>query len=242
MDPFTLLAQVLNFLILVLLLRRFLFKPLMGVMDERERLFVQRREEAETRTRQAEELLDRARRQEEERERHQDLLQAQAESRAAEVLRHLLEEARAEVMARREQWLRAEGLEREASLQALRPRLAAAVGSVCRQALHDLAGQDLEDQMALCLAARLAHDPTFPASGPLLVQSSRPLGGPARHALGRIGESACLEFRTEEDQPPGIRIRSEGWEIEWTLDSYLEALEERIREVLEEETRVALPP
>ena len=38
MDPFTLLAQVLNFLILVLLLRRFLFKPLMGVMDERERL------------------------------------------------------------------------------------------------------------------------------------------------------------------------------------------------------------
>ncbi len=242
MDLFTLLAQVFNFLVLVLVLRRFLFKPLLAVMDERERRFVQRREEAEARTRQAEELLGRARQQEEEHERNRALLQAQAESQAAETLHHLLEEARAEVMARREQWLRAEGLEREASLQALRPRLMDAVGSVCRQALQDLAGQDLEEQMALRLTARLAEDSTFPSSGSILITSSRPLGESARQALGQIREKALLEFRTEEDPSPGIRVRSGGWEVEWTLDSYLEALGERIRELLEEETRGTLPP
>jgi len=241
-DLFTLLAQVFNFLVLVLVLRRFLFKPLLGVMDERESRFVQRREEAEARTRQAQELLLRARQEDEELARNRDRLRAQAESQAAEALHRLLDEARAQVVARREEWVRAEGLEREASLQALRPRLASAVGVVCRQALQDLAGQDLEEQMALRLAARLAGDPTFPSSSSVLITSSRPLGERARQALGQAARTALLEFQTDENQSPGLRVYSGGWDIEWTLDSYLEALEERIRELLVEEMRVPPPP
>ncbi len=242
MDAFTLLAQVFNFLVLVVLLRRLLFRPLLRVMDERERRFVQRHQEAEAGIRQAEELLARARAEQEEFEKTRSLLRSQAEAEAAEQRRHLLEEARAEVASRREEWLRTEALEREATLRALRPRLASALGSLCRRALRDLADQDLEERMARRLAERLAGNPPLPSSAPVRIATSCPLGEAGRQALARALGTDRLEFVTREEALPGVRVRSGGWEVEWTLDSYLDRLEERILKVLEEKRDVPPSP
>jgi F-type H+-transporting ATPase subunit b len=46
---FTVTAQIFNFLVLVYLLKRFLYKPIVRAMDERERRIASRLEEAEKR-------------------------------------------------------------------------------------------------------------------------------------------------------------------------------------------------
>ncbi len=47
-DWFTLIAQVINFLILVWLLRRFLYKPILKAVDEREKKIASQLKDAET--------------------------------------------------------------------------------------------------------------------------------------------------------------------------------------------------
>ena len=54
-DYFTTLAQMVNFLILVLLLKHFLYAPVLKLMDERERVITSRLEEVEEKKRAAEE-------------------------------------------------------------------------------------------------------------------------------------------------------------------------------------------
>ena len=46
-DYFTIIAQIINFLILVFLLRHFLYRPVITAMDEREQKMVSRLKDAE---------------------------------------------------------------------------------------------------------------------------------------------------------------------------------------------------
>ena len=54
-DWFTVVAQIVNFLILVWLLKKFLYGPIIRAMDDRERRIASRLEEANARERQAQE-------------------------------------------------------------------------------------------------------------------------------------------------------------------------------------------
>jgi len=54
-DWFTVVAQIVNFLILVGLLKKFLYGPIIRAMDDRERRIASRLEEANARERQAQE-------------------------------------------------------------------------------------------------------------------------------------------------------------------------------------------
>ena len=228
MDPFTLAAQVLNFLLLVLLLRRYLYLPLLEVMDERERRAAEQAREAADRLAEAEGLAARARAEGERLEATRLELLAGAEAEAAARRRILLDEARREVAARQEEWL--EDLEgrREAAMVELRPRVAAALVALCRRALLDLAGEELEDRMAARLAERLAAPGALREGGPYRVGSSRPLGTAARAALERVLGPAPVEFSAPEPGYLGVRVAAGGWEMGWTLDSYLETLQERV--------------
>ncbi len=241
MDTFTLVAQAVNFLVLVLLLRRFLFGPLRRIMDEREQRFAQRRQQADEQLTAARQLQEEARLRGEQVDRTRGELLAQAQVQADEHLRALLDQARREVAERKEAWLQEERRDRAAVLDALRPRLAALVGAVCRQALRDLADQDLEERMALNLARRLAEERQLPTSGSLRVLTSRALAPRARTALEQTLAPAALEFMVVPEDPPGVRVDAGGWELEWTLDSYLGSLQERVVHLLEEAGRAAPP-
>lgn len=226
MDAFTLAAQVLNFLVLVALLRRWLYGPIMRVMAERERRLERLRADGEAALAEARRLQDEALAEAHRLQEAREDLLAQAEREAAEHRQRLLEAARREVAERERAWR--EDLQRseEATLRELRPRLAAVVEAACRRALEDLAGTDLEDRMALRLAERLPP-------GPIEVTSSRPLGdaAEARLAQGRT----VLRF-TVRPGPPGVIARIAGEEFSWSLDTYLDALEAQI---VQEERRLA---
>ncbi len=57
-DYFTIIAQIINFLILVFLLRHFLYGPLLRSMDEREQKISTRLKEAEQQMKEAEQETD----------------------------------------------------------------------------------------------------------------------------------------------------------------------------------------
>ncbi len=105
-DYFTIFAQIINFLILVFLLRHFLYGPVTKLMEEREQKIVSRLQEVEKKKREAEQELESYRKMSQELSNKREEMLAEA-AREAQVLEaDLMKKAREEVSASSANWYR----------------------------------------------------------------------------------------------------------------------------------------
>src|ERR1700685_1511369 len=93
-DWFTVGAQAVNFLILVWLLKRFLYKPILDAIDQREKGIAGHLAEAEAKTSEAEQDRDDLQRKNETFDRQRDSLMQKAADEAGAERKRLLDEAR----------------------------------------------------------------------------------------------------------------------------------------------------
>ena len=251
-DWFTFSAQVVNFLILLALLRRFLYRPLLGVMERRQREIEERLEEGrrmqdEARQR-ADELERRHAELEERREDELRRIEEEVEERRAELMR----EVRRQVEERRRSWSEALEREREAFLHELAERTARQAVAIARSALAELAGADLEraavarfvdtleglgdaERAELARAAERAEDDPRVESAFELPDAERRR---VRRALdGVVPEGRTLRFARSESIAFGVELTVGGLELGWSLERYLGDLEERVTGLIREEAR-----
>jgi F-type H+-transporting ATPase subunit b len=240
-DPFTLGVQIVNFLILVWILRRVLYGPITRAMAAREARI---REEMEV----ARRLRDEA---DAAGQRYRELMATfesertarQADARAElETWRQAhMQEARQEVEGLRQRWQQALEHEQEAFYADLRRRVGHEVLAVARRALHDLADSDLEARVIdgfLARLGRLAPDDRAQLEaaagrdgGEVIVRTAYPLAEPDEARL-RAGIAAALgaqiapRFAQAPDLVSGVELRAGGIKVTWALGDYLESLEE----------------
>ncbi|PKO94271.1 MAG: F0F1 ATP synthase subunit B [Betaproteobacteria bacterium HGW-Betaproteobacteria-10] len=251
-DWFTVGAQVLNFLILVWLLKRFLYHPILTAIDAREERI-------------AAELADAAAKKAEasrERQEFQDKSAAFDKEKAA-----LFSEATAAANAERQRLLdaarqdaaalntkRQENLQREAQglRQEISRRTRQEVFAIARKALKDLAGASLEERMVEVFIGRLqalsgAEKQTLQsvlqaAAKPLIVRTRFDLPIAQQAACqaaitALLGETTEIRFATATDLVSGIELSSDGQKVAWSLADYLDALESSVGELLQERAR-----
>lgn len=241
------LAQVVNFLLLAWLLKRFLYGPIVRVMDERQARVTAGLREAEEREATADE-----RQAEFERKR------AELDASTAEILRRAREDAeaeaqrihetaRAEAEEARVRWQ--ESLKREQSdvLGTIRRRLATDAGRIASAALRDLADEDLQRKTVRLLADKIAELPVHEASvlgdeareeGALVVRSGvepdEEMRDLLRKALGaKLGELPTLEWVHDDRLGFGVRLETTGREIGWSTADYVEGVTEQLMEALD---------
>jgi F-type H+-transporting ATPase subunit b len=185
---FTFFAQIVNFLILLVLLRLFLYGPILQVMNKRE-------EEIAARFREADELADQAqseaealREQREVLDRNRDELIREATEMAERRRVELLENARAEVDEVQKSWYSAIEDEKERFLQDLRARMGETVCRVAHDALADLANSELEEAIAEEFLDKLRE---------------RPIDGAGDEAVTETDTVAVV--RSAFDLPPKVR-------------------------------------
>ncbi|MEX0431495.1 F0F1 ATP synthase subunit delta [Spiribacter insolitus] len=246
-DWVTVAAQVVNFLILVFLLKRFLYNPVIQVMDRREQRISDRLERARSREEEAESLA-------EDYEQAQQALaaerdrQLEAARQEAETTRQrLIDEARSEVAARRQQWREALSLEQERVEHALHRQVVESVTDIARQVLDDLAGESLEDRILERFIARLEADgdvsqddlaSLLDEKGSLLVRSRFEIGEAARTRLSealenRLGRAPELRVETDDSLICGIALEGQGQRIGWSIDGYLDRVDRQLGNLLE---------
>lgn len=255
-DWFTVGAQVLNFLVLVWLLKRFLYKPILNALDAREKRIAGEIADAAMRRSEAEEERDGFRRRNGDLDRRRDELMGRAKEDAEACRQRLLGEARqaADELRIRMQ----EALERDhRTLEGeLAVRVREEVFAIAGRTLGDLAGVGLEERMIEVfvhrlrsldaearegLAAALGSD-----SGPVLVRSAFvvPPGGRTaiREALGGI-LPAGFEVRWEVEPATisGVEIKAGGRKIAWSIADHLASMERCVGELLDEQGRSAAP-
>jgi len=254
LDLFTFLAQVVNFVVLVVLLRIFLYKPVIRTMDERERRIASRLEDAEEKQRRAEEEAGSYRQKQREIEEKRGEILSEARQEAADRKSELLDEARREVEESREKWSRALERQREGFLSRLRVKVGQETYRIARKALRDLADEELETRIVAVFSRRLDEldgerrrelSEAIGDGGRVRIRSAFTLENEDRARLEeKIGAlvDGQLSFDYEESGEliSGIELRAGDERVSFSLESYLEELEERMRRAVEVESEKKL--
>ena len=251
-DWFVFFAQIVNFLILVYLLKRFLYGRIIKAMDGREAKIAQRLEEAEGLRKEAE--TSAALYEEKNRtlaEKQEELLNQMVQ--AAEVRRkELIDKARQDVDATRERWHETVLREKESFLQDLRQRVGKQIYAITRRTLSDMADAELEDRIVKVFLKRIEtlneteqemlKDAVSQASQGIIIQSAFPvtedLRRMIRDALSRyVSELPAIQYETTGDVLSGVELRAHGHKLAWSLGDYLETMEEGFAHALMEEAK-----
>lgn len=247
-DLFTLAAQIVNFVILILLLKHFLYDRIIRVMDSRQQRIADRLEEAQNKKDRADEEMRQYRAKKEDIDGKRDEILAEAREEADRRREEMVEEARREVDDLKKRWTSAIERDRDSFLRHLRQTAAKRFHTMAGRALSELAESELEDQMAAVFTEKV-RDLESEDRSRVLEAIEKEGGGPTVRTSFGLSEgrredlTAAIKdilrediqpgFKTDEDLICGIELEAGGVKVSWSLDTYLDELEERVSEILE---------
>jgi len=247
-DWFTIGAQALNFLILVWLLKRFLYKPILHAIDAREKRIAAELADADAKKAEAKKERDEFQHKNEEFDQQRAALWTQATDEAKSERQRLLGEARQAAdafSAKRQETLRNDAHNLN---QAIRGRTQQEVFSIARKALTDLATTSLEERLGEVFTRRLRTMDAQAKTGlaealksaePALVRSAFDLPAEQRATIqNALNETFSAEihvrFETAPDLISGIELASNGQKVAWSIADYLASLEKGVSELLKQ--------
>jgi len=251
-DWFTVGAQVLNFAILVWLMKRFLYKPIIHAIDVREKRIAKELADADAKKADAQKKSDEFQHKNEEFDQQRASLFSKATEEAQAERQRLLDEARKTAVAL--SLKRLETLRNDAHNlnQAISRRTQQEVFAIARKALTDLATTSLEERMGEVFTRRLREmdgkvkeglaDALKTASDPAIVRSAFDLPAEQRmaiqNALNEIFSAEIhVRFETAPDLISGIELTMNGQKVAWSIADYLASMEKGVDELLKEKDK-----
>lgn len=246
-DWFTVAAQALNFLILVWLMKRFLYQPILRAIDTREKKIAAELADAAAQKTAARKEIDDFQHKNSEFDQQRAAMLTKATDEAQAERMRLLAEARSEADTLAAK--RRESLVNDAKHlnQAIARKTQDEVFAIARRVLADLSGSELEIQMAGVFIRRLRalddatkvrlEEPLKSAKVPALIRSAFDLSGETRAAIQTaINETFSadihLSFETAPDLVSGIELTADGQKVAWSIADYLKSLETDVSELL----------
>lgn len=238
-DWLTVMAQIVNFLVLVWLLKHFLYQPVVNAMARREDRITARLREAEAREREAQAESRRYRENTEAFERARAQKLNEAREAADEEKRHLLNAARHEIDVRRDTWRADLQREQEDFSRALKREFAEMVVTISRRVLAGLADVTLERQIVAAFLHRLdalstqERAPFTRSSETLRLLSTFDLDTETRKRLREaLRTTAEIEYVRDPELVCGIALVAAGHKLEWNVMDYLNGLDEQVDALL----------
>jgi len=246
-DWFTVAAQTLNFIILVWLLKRFLYKPILNAIDAREKRIAAELADADARKAEALSEREAFHKKNEQFDHNHAAMMSKVTDEANAERQRLLDDARkaADALSAKRQ----ETLLSDAKVlhQSIRQRTQKEVFAVARKALVDLAAVDLEERMVDVFVQRLQTMESqqkeelmqvFEASDePMLIRSAFELPNERRTVIESLlrkilSRDVQVQYETVPDLISGVELSVNGHKIAWSLADYLGALEKDVDSLL----------
>ncbi|MEO8126083.1 MAG: F0F1 ATP synthase subunit delta [Bryobacteraceae bacterium] len=248
-DWFTVGAQALNFLVLVWLMKRYLYKPIRHAIDDREKRIAAELADAAAKKVEAQKEHDEFLHKNTEFDQQRAALLSKATDEAQAERQRLLDEARsaaAALSAKRQESLRNEG---RTLHETIRRRTQQEVFAIARKALKDLATTSLEERLGEVFTRRLGEmdgkvkeslgTALKTAPDPAVVRSTFDLPAEQRAAIqNALNETFSAEirirFETAAELIGGIELTTNGQKVAWSIADYLTSMEKGVDELLKE--------
>ncbi len=256
-DWFTVAAQVLNFAVLVWLMKRFLYRPILDAIDAREKRIAAALADADAKKAEAQQERDAFQHKSDAFDRQRASLLGQATKDAQAERQRLLAEARQAadaLSARRQEALRGDA---QRLNQALVRRTQQEVLAIARKALADLATASLEERVTEVFVRRLraldgaAREDVARALatgvGPALVRSAFELPAAQRAGIqSAVNETfaadIALRFETAPELVAGIELSANGQKVAWSIADYLASLQKGVEELTQPQSHLQPQP
>jgi F-type H+-transporting ATPase subunit b len=242
LDWFTVAAQIVNFLVLVWLLKHFLYERIIRAIDAREKKIAAGLSEAASKKEEADGRLALYQAQLSDFEKRHETMLADARVDAERRHTEMVEEARAQVHALETKWQEDLDRERNAFLTDLRNRAATEILTIAQRALKDLTGRNVQ-QCAVQVFLEKLHfmdDQEWKNLGQhdLLLRSALDLPEDLRAEIQQTLEEKLqmpvhLQFERAPEMGLGVELRGNGRRIGWNSESYLEAMADDLKKTLE---------
>jgi F-type H+-transporting ATPase subunit b len=249
-DWFTFTAQIINFLVLIALLRWTLYDPIVRAMQTREKKIAKRLEEAEQKSAKAEHLSEEYRVKREQLEQDKESLLREAHRQVEQEKKTMLQEARQHVEQQRDDWLNAFRRDQNELARHLQHQTAELGIYAARRTLSQLADQSLEKRIVAGFLKQLENleetqrneirDHLLDGITAIEVRSVFELDQEDRSALESavheaFGWDGELRFVLEPKLICGIELDVAGYSLGWNTRSFLHELEAEIAERLRNE-------
>ncbi len=254
---FTVCAQAINFLILVWLLKRFLYKPILHAIDEREKGIAAQLASAEAKTAEAQKERDDFQHKNEAFDKERAALLKKATDDAGAERQRLLAEATKDadaLRAKRQEALQVE--QRNLSTEIVR-WTRKEVFAITRKTLADLSGASLEERMSDVFVGRL-HALAGPAKDQMVtafktsnhtvsVHSAFDLSSAQQKSIEAavketFAPDAHVQFETAPELVSGIELSTNGQKVAWSIADYLATLEKSAGELLHKDAKPESKP
>lgn len=253
-DWFTVGAQILNFLILVWLLKRFLYQPILDAIDAREQRIANELENADTIQRKAQQERDEFAQKNAEFDQQKQTLLQQAKDAADTERASLIAAARKQADALGVKLQQASERQQQSIHTELRSLARDEVFAISRKVLTDLAGADLELSIVAAFIAKLqtidgdakqAFVNALSGSGlssdnqpQIQVCSAFELKPTQKTAItvaihSLFAAKVALQFDLDAYLISGIKLSVNGQQISWSIDEYLGTLKNSVEALLQ---------
>lgn len=251
-DWFTVIAQTLNFLILVWLMKRYLYKPILHAIDQREKLIAKELADAAATQSDAQKEREEFHQKNESFDQQRAALMSKATNEAKAERQRLLDEARQaadDLSAERLESLKNDSLNLN---QAISLRTQREVFAISRKVLTDLADTALEESILdlfinklkaihgeekdkLTAAIKVTRNPVVVRTS---FNLSAELSAATEHAIkDTFGIENQIRFETASDLISGIELVTDGHKLSWSIADYLKSMENGIAELLDDKDR-----
>ena len=256
-DWFTVIAQAINFLILVWLLKRFLYRPILDAIDAREKRIAAKIADADTKEAEAQKQRDVYQQKNQDMDQQRSTLLNEAVEAAKAERTQLLDAARQDAEDLRVKLERGLRNEQHSLSDEISRRAREEIFAIARKALSDLAGVDLEKRMTEIFLDRLRDlgakemadmKSAFKLSrDPLLVRTAFALSDQQKEDIKKavleiLDEKQAIEFIVDADLVSGIEISSDGRKVAWSIADYVDSLASNVDDLLKNTSGTAETP
>ncbi len=244
---FTVIAQIINFLILAWLLKKFLYKPILNAVDEREKKIAGQLTDAADKKAAAQKEQQVFKQKNEDFDQQKKALTDKALADANAEKDKLMDAAKADANALRSRIEKAAKEKQENDQASIAEKTQQQVVAITRKALTDMASISLEEQSAGTFIKRLKAlkeddkkrfvDAFQSNANAILVRSAFELPakqqGEINDAVNEaLGAKTTLQFKTDPEIISGVELSTNGYKLAWSFSEYLNSLEKNISETM----------
>lgn len=247
-DWLTVAAQIANFLVLIWLLQRFLYRPITEAMARREARIEERLGDAKSRRKEAEDEAEKLRKEREELEASRQEMLEDARVEADDLKQRLEQEIRDEVAQKRENWHEMLEEERADFVEDMQRKAGHKVLDIAGQLVAEFTASGLDDRIAqgfvdelndlgvdtrekMAAAAEGADDPA-------LVETATALDTAARRKITRAIHDEFetdieVDYREDDAVLLGVRLTIGEQTVEWSAARHLKRLNRELDALLD---------
>lgn len=247
-DWLTVAAQIANFLVLIWLLQRFLYRPITEAMTQREARIEERLSDAKTRLKEAEDEAEALRKEREELENSRQEMLEEARAEADDLKQRLEQDIRDEVEQKRKDWRDMLEDERTDFVRDMQRKAGHRVLDIAAQIVTQFTAGGMDDRIAQRFIKQLEDldadtcekmaAAASSSDSPALVETATAMDTQARRKITRAIHELFetdieVEYRADDEVLLGVRLTISEQTVEWSASRHLKRLNRELDEVLE---------